>query len=403
MERNVVLCSWGQLDGENSNLGDRLIFETQVEILKSRYKINNIFAMSSNVDYTNKKYNVKSANPFRISGFIHFIKYIKKSKLVIVGGGELIQDKSSKVYLLFNLFPIVFAKIFRKKVIASAIGISSKNELSKFGQVISKFCMNLCNDITVRNTQSLINATDLGIKANIKLSSDIVFYTNCKKKLTEPLIYRNNNKYIIVSVRNTTKRKSNILPASFKKTKKVKSMINNDFNQYLFSISEVLNTLISNNEYKIILWPTYIGSKFSSRDDIITQSLWKKIHNKKNVKIINKNLSFLEIYQILSKAEFLIATPLHTMIMAILADCPIITLSYANKCKNLMQMIGLEKFIIDISNNDLSKFDDIKFSEKINEMIKHKKEIKKKIQKEKKTLMKLSNENICVLDKYLRN
>jgi len=398
MKKRVVLCSWGQLDGEDSNLGDRLIFETQLEILTSRYKLQNIFAMSSNVDYTNKKYNIQSTNPFTIFGFIRFVNYIRKSDLTVVGGGELIQDKSSKAYILFNLFPIVVSKIFRKNVIALAIGISDKNEISRFGRIVSKFCMNQCDDITVRDTQSLRNASDLGIKANINLSSDIVFYNKCEKKHKEPLTHINDNKYIIVSVRNTSKRKSNLLPASFKKNK---SVLNNDFDQYLFSISEVLNTLINNYNYKVILWPTYIGAKFSSRDDIITQSLGKKIHKKENVQIINNNLSKTEIFEMLSKAEFIITTPLHAMIMAILSNCPIISLSYANKCRNLMETIGLVNFMIDISKNDLSNFDETVILKRINEMIKYKKQIKEKINAEKIKLINLSYENLLVLDKYL--
>ena len=126
MTKKIVLCSWGQIEGNNSNMGDKLIFETQLELLRNHHENPSIFCMSGDPAYTKSTYSVEAANPFTVRGFFTFIRYIRSCDLVIIGGGELIQDKSSQMYLLFNLFPVWIAKLFRKKCIALGIGIFAR-------------------------------------------------------------------------------------------------------------------------------------------------------------------------------------------------------------------------------------------------------------------------------------
>jgi len=409
MLQKIVLCSWGQLEGEFSNLGDRLIFESLVEVLRKRYEALSLYVMSGDCKYTESKYAVNATNPFSLKGFLRFLKFIRKSQLVVVGGGELVQDKSSKSYLFFNLLPILLAKLFGRKCVAIAIGISGGAELSSFGRFVSKKTLNLLDAITVREQGSFDNAVAMGIKQDkVFLSSDIVFSLGGKGNFYtyEPQSAQNKGKYIVFSLRDITGRKGGLIPASIKR-KFFGTTIESNRNTLNFVelIAKVVDSAISKLDVDVVLWPTYYGKNFSSRDDLIHQLVYEKIENKDRVRKINTPLTFEQIMDMLKGAQMLMGLPLHSLISATLANCPFLALNYAEKGTKFTRQINYcDEMIIDLSQKGFLRqitVDGIIKSIKL--VMSCRAQIKDKLAAGKNKLIGLNETNFKILDKILRD
>ncbi|MBN1433311.1 hypothetical protein JW921_01035, partial [Candidatus Fermentibacterales bacterium] len=107
----VFTCSWGQLEGHGSNLGDRIILESQLlDLRQSGWEVG---VASSDPVATRRDL---GAIPFDTSrGRIRaMVRGVSWADAVIVGGGELVQDRSSLLYSPFNLFPILESRRRRK-------------------------------------------------------------------------------------------------------------------------------------------------------------------------------------------------------------------------------------------------------------------------------------------------
>ena len=160
----VFTASWGQLEGKHSNMGDLIIFEAIVRMLRSMPRVNEIYCYSSDVEYTNRRYGVSSQNPFSIKGLFTTISNIKRADIVLLGGGELVQTKSSFMYLIANLAPGLLSVLFKRKCLAIGAGIGDAKEISKVGEILARFVLNRIEKVCVRDRTSLRNALAIGLK-----------------------------------------------------------------------------------------------------------------------------------------------------------------------------------------------------------------------------------------------
>ena len=65
-----------------------------------------------------------------------------------------------------------------------------------------------------------------------------------------------------------------------------------------------------------------------------------QIRSKENIKVINYQGNLDEIFEIYSRASFVIATRLHTVVLALLYDLPVLPILYDIKVDNLLSTIG---------------------------------------------------------------
>ena len=120
------------------NFGDEAILSVLVNHLKS--KDANITVLSSDPEYTKSVYNVNSINSFDLK---QVIKELKKTDILISGGGSLLQDATSLKSLIYYTGIIAVAKLFNKKIIIFAQGIGPVN--NKFARLVTRNLLKMCN------------------------------------------------------------------------------------------------------------------------------------------------------------------------------------------------------------------------------------------------------------------
>ena len=114
--KKIFSSSWGQLEKGGSNVGDEAIFASQIRDLSTIGDVK-VGVMSA---VPGKTENTYGAKPFDVSkGKLRAMTHgVRWCDVVIVGGGELAQDRSSLLYTPFNLHPLRPARRYGKPAFA---------------------------------------------------------------------------------------------------------------------------------------------------------------------------------------------------------------------------------------------------------------------------------------------
>jgi len=140
------------------NFGDEAIARVLTEKLK-REGAEKITLISSNPQKTADIHGVEACP------MLKFIRPLLKADILISGGGSLLQDVTSLKSLIYYLGIIYVALFLQKKVIIYAQGIGPIR--SGFGQILTKFALKYCTEITVRDKKSQELLESWGIKADL--------------------------------------------------------------------------------------------------------------------------------------------------------------------------------------------------------------------------------------------
>ncbi|AOY59004.1 polysaccharide pyruvyl transferase [Desulfococcus multivorans DSM 2059] len=339
---NVFTASWGQLHGRHSNMGDIIIFEALVDILKSIKSVGRIYCYSSDPSYTDERYDVQSTNPFTLKGLLRTIRNLHRSELVLLGGGELVQTQSSFLYLVANLAPGLLSWIFGSRCLAVGVGIANEGEISRIGRIIARFVLNRIDRICVRERTSFRNALDIGIKhKKLMLTADLAFHFANLKMLFPPSRIRPQT--ILLCPRYTKKRHGDFLP-SWIKRKLNRKIIDQDFHASATCFADLLNQLC--NSYKVIILPVYQSRNSSSEDTLFAHKIVETAGFPDNAEIYEGAITTDAIMRLMSKIDVVVAVPLHGLIMAAVNRKPMIALVYASKCENFMVELELKPNLI---------------------------------------------------------
>ena len=151
---------------ESNNIGDEAILASTINILKTKYPLSEITVFANDPGTISARYKVKTlpkGETIRslIGGFLKTVKEIKNSNLFIWGGGQLVQDTSSQLYIPNHIWRFTLALILKKKVIAFAIGASPLK--TGFSRYLIKKHLEKAQKISVRDHESKETLINIGI------------------------------------------------------------------------------------------------------------------------------------------------------------------------------------------------------------------------------------------------
>lgn len=346
--QNIVVCGhYG-----STNIGDEAIGISIIQNLKKTNPDSNIIFLSYNPVNTKQYLGVKSEYllPLGVRSllkgkFFKTLKVIKNCDKFILGGGGLFTDEKLFAVFLWGIHAF-WAYRYKKSVIM--LGQSVGPLKTRVGKWIVKKCFKNAKEIIVRDTESKQLLINLGIKKEIKVSSDLVF----NLKIEETYDNQNLNKkveqmklkgYFIVSLRNWPKN-TKIL---YKK------------------INQVLSVIV--DKYKLL--PVFVPFQASHQND---EELMHKIIEQNDIKypiLIKKfDQNVFKVLSVIKNAEFTLGMRLHSLIFSIIQKVPIVALSYSPKIKNMLKDQGLSEFVVELDDPDkiLSLVDKIMIKNKIN-------------------------------------
>ncbi|HBT20890.1 MAG TPA: polysaccharide pyruvyl transferase CsaB [Peptococcaceae bacterium] len=159
------------------NAGDEAVLFSIIKALKKLDPGINITVLSHKPEETAVQYGVYAVNRWNVR---EVAGAVKKSHLVLSGGGSLIQDVTGIKSLIYYLGVIFLGKLFRKSVMLYAQGIGPLT--TGFGKKITRSVVNRVDYITVRDNKSAEELRELGInRPPIEVTADPVMILEPEK------------------------------------------------------------------------------------------------------------------------------------------------------------------------------------------------------------------------------
>lgn len=298
------------------NVGDDAMLRSIVDNLKYQKPDISILVLSKKPHETSKNYGISSINRQDI-----FAVYsaMRRAKLFIYGGGNIIQDSTSTRSLMFYLGAAWLAKKLNLKVMFYANGIGPINKFRN--AEFSRKILNMADVITVRERLSFNELKKMGIsKPKIVLTADAALAVQVDndtalEKLFADEGMSSDGKYAGFSVRKCP---------SFEKHQHAK------YEQTLAELADYVYT-----EYN--LKPVFIPMEYHV--DIVTiRNIVSKM--KTDSYIICDNHSVSDTFAIIRKMDIMIAMRLHALIFAAYMNVPLLGISYQPKVEGFLEYVN---------------------------------------------------------------
>ncbi|OPX45468.1 putative glycosyltransferase EpsF [Ruminiclostridium hungatei] len=345
------------------NIGDDAMLRSIVDNLKCKKPDISILVLSKKPLETSVNYNVHAIN--RKNMFAVY-SAMKKAKLFIYGGGNIIQDSTSSRSLLFYLGAAWLAKKLGLKVMfyANGIGPINKNRNTEYSRKI----LNMADVITVREKISYNELEKMGItRPKIVLTADAALAVHVENGKTPEDIFINEGIPLDTGYAGFSVRKC---PGSDKHQQATYEHVIAEAADYIY------------NNYNLL--PVFIPMEYQA--DIFTiQNIVSKM--KTNGYVVTNNHSVSETFGIIKKMDIMIGMRLHALIFAAYMNVPLIGISYQPKVEGFLEYIGQPSagHVKDITFEALRT--------KIDQLLLNREEVKKELEKSVDILVAKADEN----------
>ena len=294
------------------NSGDDSILYAIIRELKALHPSIRIVTLSNTPKKTSLAYGVDSIHRFNL---FSILRRIKNTKLVISGGGSLIQDVTSNKSLNYYLLITKLANVFGKKSMLYANGIGPVNNSQNIEKV--RKALNKVDLITLREPSSKNELTRFGVSnPEIIVTADPAFNLfPASEDETNAVLTRSgikeDVKYCVIAIRPWRTSDS-------------------DFSLQLAQAANYAKEKYDVEAVFILMQPT--------NDSKISFTVANEINSKAIV--IEEPLTPSQALGIISKAEFVIGMRLHALIYAAKCATPVIGIVYDPKIEAMMDYMG---------------------------------------------------------------
>ena len=152
------------------NLGDEATLSSIIKTIKKIDSTIEVSALSYNGKYTEEIHGIKGISR---NNLVEVTKAIRRTDLVISGGGSLLQDVTSSRSLIYYLVLILLAKILKKPVLFYSNGFGPIR--GRFNRYITRKIVNRVDRIILRDRESKDSMEAIGVVKPIEITTDSTF------------------------------------------------------------------------------------------------------------------------------------------------------------------------------------------------------------------------------------
>jgi len=335
------------LSGDStSNRGDRAILYGNIILLKNTFPNAEIKALSYKPERDKKWYKIDFFNRGSIK---EKIKSYLWSDVIFWGGGELIQDDTSKVkipYWFLSIF--LLTKIFRKKVIALGQGLGPVN--SKLNKILTKNIVNNLSLYFSRDNYSETILKSFGVSKPIISSFDPAILLSKeinpnKEKLNNFLkkkgfLVSKKEKLIGIGVRRWFHQRSSWIPHKYAYKFKLRKIPGEkQFTTMKESLAHILDYLVEKYNYKIVFFPMYTPEH--EADDKVSKEILGLMKSKDKGYVIEGDFNPKDFLELISNCSLFFGIRLHSTILSTSVGVPSLTFYYVPKGKSYFQQLDI--------------------------------------------------------------
>ena len=304
-ERHKILIAGAYGTG---NLGDEAILQGLLKMMRA----NNLLVFSRDPAETTQLHSVRAKRR-------NILDVLLAEKLLI-GGGELLQDNMAWKYALLA----ITSKILRKKVTVYAVGVSHLS--NSIERIFARICLNLVDEISVRDPDSKNRLLDMGITKVIDVVDDpsinvaSALYTEVSEIFDREGISKSN--FLIgVTLRYTRNNETNRILINF-------------FTNYFKDIIEQC----TNVQILFLVFSKHKDSELD-RDEAFGRDLSNSL-NDERFRVIDSILTPSQMLAVIANTDFIISARLHPLLFASRANMPRVGIALYPKIESFSKIYG---------------------------------------------------------------
>lgn len=300
-----------------ANSGDEALLWAILASLRRQKPDISVTVLSKTPEETARVYGVKSISRF---DFFKIAKEMKSSKMLLFGGGSLLQDVTSSKSIKYYLAILFLARRYGLKTMLYANGIGPITK--KTNRILSSKILDRMDLITLRDDNSDEELKNLGVtKPKIIITADPVFTVDTDDALSGSYFTRragvpDGTKLAVVSIREWKK-------------------ADTGFEDTLAGLCDYMTE-------KHGISPLFVPLQYPA-DMEISKKVMGKMKNPSY--LINRELSVPEMFSVLSEAELVIGMRLHSLIYATALEKPAMALVYDPKVSAFMESLSQPDYV----------------------------------------------------------
>ena len=303
------------------NCGDEAVLFAMIHCLKELLPNARITVLSANPKKTCELYGVKAVNRWNP---VSVAFAILKCRLLISGGGSLLQDVTSAKSPGYYLGVIRIAHLFRKKVMIYSQGVGPLN-VAKNRTRVSRV-LNRCHAITLRDERSADLLSDLGIRRDMAVTCDPVL------ALGRDDIYNDAGKVDLREFGLFNDSGIDLNPLLFTAIRCWKD------DRHIAQVADFLD-MQARDGWNILLVPAHYPDDSDAIAMLCARMTAQPF-------CVDRVLSAREFIYLTAMADRVFSMRLHGLICAMAMGTPIIGLSYDPKVDAFMEQAGLERYCL---------------------------------------------------------
>jgi len=313
-----------------ANSGDEALLFAILKTLRKNRQNLDVTVLSKTPEETARVYGVKSI--FRYN-FFKVKKEMKSSKMLLFGGGSLLQDVTSSKSILYYLAVISLAQKCGMKTMLYANGIGPISK--KLNRRIATAILNKVDIITLRDDKSDEELKSLGVnKPEIVITADPAFTLDEDVSLsgryfTSMAGVPGGTRLCVVSIRDWKHSADN----------------------FVEEMAKLCDFMVENHG----IYPLFVPMQYPL-DLEISKRVMRCMKN--DAYVINRDLSVPEMFSVLSQTEVIIGMRLHSLIYATTLEIPAMALVYDPKISAFMDSLNQPDWV-NVENFEFEKAKDI--------------------------------------------
>ena len=325
-----------------ANQGDAAILAGTLASLRAALPDAAVTVASDTPDTTAQQQHVAAVR----RGSVRFLATLWRADVVLWGGGQLLQNESSKVFLLVQWLFLGLALLLRKPVVCYAQGVGGIN--GGISRRVTRFLLARLTLVSVRDRFSAQRLVELGLPAAaVRVTADPSFSLTASSKEDVAALRKRlglTGRFLVVAVRRWGHYHGGWLPLRLSRLPQAAQ--DSWFHSFCGSVAAAADHLVRAHGVQVLFLPMCPGG--DQQDELVARQVRDRMQHPQQTMVLEEWLPSPLLKGLLGEAELVVAMRTHAGMLAAATGTPVVSLSYQGKGEALMQELGLEEYALPV-------------------------------------------------------
>lgn len=330
------------------NRGDRAILAGHIHILRSLFPHCQLSAFSWMHERDSRWFDIRMYHAGSLSDYS---RVIREADFVLWGGGELLQDDTSRVKIPYWWVRLHHIHMLNQNIIGAGQGLGPiRHTLPKD---LTRRIFHMIRLYIARDTYSEPVLRSLGITTPVISSADPAIFLKPSETPIDKFANQEsailNNPFIAIAPRRWFHQRSQWIPHEYAVRFKLRPIPGQkEYSLMIRSLARIADELIEKTSLPIVFFPMYVLGH--EGDDMMSQKIINSMRHADRTTILRGDYPPTEFMKLMANARIMIGLRLHATILSTNAGVPSMNFSYAPKGKNYFERLGYAPYTLPIAD-----------------------------------------------------